>query len=234
MKTYSGHNILKSANMELKMKTNWTMLLVLFLAAQAGFAQTTGSVTVTGTNPAAVSITNTSDSNVSTTVALGTLTPATGGALTSGTFQVRLRSNKGYVLSAQSTTLAFNGLGAAASGDTIALTDIGFGVTAVANTGANVANSGSRTDTVVNKFNYTSGFPAVTNGLTPFVAGTNGTLNDITANTQILSGARISSKGNISTNNNFILVTLGLATLPQYFTPNTDFSTTVTLTVTAP
>ena len=99
-------------------------------------------------------------------------------------------------------------------------------------TGANVATG--HTDTVVSLFNYGSGFPAVSNGLTPFVAGTNATLNDVTANTQILSGSRISAKGNISTNNNFVLLTLGIATLPQYFTPNTGLSTTVTLTIAAP
>lgn len=210
-------------------------MLTLIVAAESVLAQTTGTVTVTGTNPAAVSIVNTSDANISTTMALGALTPATGGAFASGNFQARLRSNKAYVLTAQATALAFNGLGAADNGDTIALADIGFGVTAVANTGANVANSGSRSDAVVTKFDYTaSGFPAASNGLTPFVAGTHGTLNDITANTQILSGSRVSRKGNISTNNNFILVTFGVATLPQYFTPNTDFSTTITLTVTAP
>lgn len=208
--------------------------LAMLVGAEMALAQTTGTVTLTGTNPAAVSITNTSDGTLSTTVALGTLTPATGGTLTSGTFQVRMRSSKAYVLSAQTTALSFNGLGAVDGGTTIAAGDIGFGITTLANTGANVANSGSRTDTVVAKFDYTGGYPAVTNGLTPFVAGTNGTLSDISANTQILSGSRISTKGNISTNNNFILATLGLATLPQYFTPNTDFSATITLTVTAP
>jgi hypothetical protein len=212
-----------------------SVILVLALAAEAGLAQTTGTVTVTGTNPAAVSIVNTSDANISATIALGTLTPATGGAFASGNFQTRLRSNKAYVLSAQATALSFNGLGSADNGDTIALGDIGFGVTAVANTGANVAGGGSRSDAVVAKFDYTaSGFPSPANGLTPFVAGTHGTLNDITSNTQILNGPRISRKGNISTNDNFILVTFGIATLPQYFTPNTDFSTTITLTVTAP
>jgi hypothetical protein len=207
---------------------------LIVMMTQVSFAQTTGTVTVTGSNPAAVSITNTSDSSISTTVALGTLTPATGGALTQGTFQVRLRSNKAYVLSAQATALSFNGLGSTDGGDTIALGDIGFGITALANTGTNVANTGSRTDSVVSLFDRTSGFPSVTNGLTPFVSGTHGTLNNITSNTQLLSGPRISSKGNISTSNNFILATLALATLPQYFTPNTDFSTTVTLTITAP
>ena len=208
--------------------------LAVLVFSEISRAQTTGTVTVTGTNPAAVSVTNASDSALSTTVALGTLTPATGGSLTSGTFQLRLRSSKAYVLSAQTTALSFTGLGSTDGGETIAASDIGFGVTALANTGANVANSGSRTDTIVAKFDYQSGYPAVSNGLTPFASGTNGTLNDVTSNTQVLSGSRISVKGNISTNNNFIVATIGVATLPQYFTPNTDFSATITLTATAP
>ena len=148
------------------------------------------------------------------------------------TVQAHLRSNKAYTLSAQAAALNVTSPGAADGGTAITLSDIGFGVTAIDATGANVTTG--HTDTVVTKFNYSSGFPAVTNGLTPFVSGTNGTLNDVTSSTQILSGSRISAKGNISTNNNFILVTFGIATLPQYFTPNSGFSTTITLTIAAP
>ena len=209
-------------------------VFAILVMIQIAPAQTTGIATVTGTNPAAVSITNTSDANLSTTVALGNLLPTTGGTLTSGTFQIRMRSSKAYVLSAAATALNFNGLGATDGGDTIAATDIGFGITALANTGANVAASGARTDAIVAAFSYTGGFPVVTNGLSPFVGATKATLDDISSNTQILSGSRISTKGNISTNNNFILATIGIATLPQYFTPNTDFSAVITLTVTVP
>ena len=148
------------------------------------------------------------------------------------TVQARLRSNKAYTLSAQAAALNVSSPAAADGGTSITLGDIGFGVTAVDATGANVATG--HTDTIVSLFNYSSGFPAVSNGLTPFAAGTNGTLSDLTSNTQVLSGSRISAKGNISTNNNFVLVTFGVATLPQYFTPNSGFSTTVTLTIAAP
>lgn len=207
----------------------------IFLCTQTCLAQTTGTITVTGTNPTAVSATNTSDSNLSSTIALGTLNPATGSALASGTVQVRLRSNKAYTLSAQATALNFSSPGAADGGSAISMDDIGFGITAVDATGTNVATG--HTDTIVAgapSFDYRSGWPAVSNGLTPFVAGTNATLNSISANTQVLSGSRISAKGNISTNNNFVLVTFGLATLPQYFTPNSGFSSTITLTIAAP
>jgi hypothetical protein len=209
-------------------------VFAILVLAQIAPAQTTGTATVTGTNPAAVSITSTADASLSTTVALGNLLPTTGGTLTAGTFQIRMRSSKAYVLSASATALNFNGLGSTDGGDTIAATDIGFGITALANTGVNVADSGARTDAIVAAFSYTGGYPAVTNGLSPFVGATKATLNDISTNTQILSGSRISTKGNISTDNNFILATIGIATLPQYFTPNTDFSAVITLTVTVP
>jgi hypothetical protein len=212
---------------------NLRLLLVPALLTFPLLGQTAGTITVNGTNPIASSITNTSDATLAATVALGTLTPANDGVLTVSTpVAMRLRSNKAYKVTAQATALTVSGPGADDGGSPITLSDIGFGVTSLVTTGANVATG--HTDTIVSKFNYTSAWPTVTNGLTPFVAGTNGTLNDITADTQILSGSRISAKGNISTNNNFILLSLGVATLPQYFTPNTTFSTTITVTLTIP
>ena len=213
------------------MKTGKLFLFgALFLMfAGAAQAQTSGTITITGTDPEAFSITNTSDATLSATIILGTLTPATGGTLTSGTAQIRLRSNKAYQLTAQATALSFTGAGAADGGASIALSDFGFGIASIDATGANVANATGHT--VVSLFNYDPRSVSVTNGLTPFVPSTHGTLDDITTSTQILSGPRISTQGNISTDNNFILVTLAVATLPQYFTPNSSFSTTVTLTI---
>jgi hypothetical protein len=202
------------------------------LLAINGLAQTTGTITITGSDPDSASITNSSDASLSSTVALGVLTPQTGGTLATSSVAMRLRSNKAYKLSAQATALSVTGAGSADGGSSITLNDIGFGITAIDATGTNIATAHS--DTVAStpaSFDYRSGFPAVTNGLTPFIAGTHSTLNDITANTQILSGSRISAKGNISTNNNFVLVTVGVGTLPQYFTPNSSFSSTVTLTI---
>jgi hypothetical protein len=61
------------------------------------------------------------------------------------------------------------------------------------------------------------------------------TLNDITGTgAQVISGSRISSKGNLATNDNYISVFFGVATLPQFFTPNAGFSSTITLTIAAP
>ena len=70
----------------------------------------------------------------------------------------------------------------------------------------------------------------VTNGMTPFVANTNGTLADIAIPKQLATGSRVSKKGNIQTNNNFLKLTFGVATLPQYFTPTTGFQAVITLT----
>jgi hypothetical protein len=202
---------------------------MLLASAQIGFAQTTGTITVSGTDPEAFSITNTSNAQLSATIVLGTLSPATGGTLINGTTQIRLRSNKEYKLTAQATALNFVGAGSDDGGDPIALTDFGFGISSIDATGANVANSSGHT--IVTLYDYDPRTVSVTNGLTPFVPATHGTLNDITSSTQILSGPRISAVGNISTDNNFILATLVVATLPQYFTPNTSFSTTITLTI---
>jgi hypothetical protein len=203
---------------------------MLLASAQIGFAQTTGTITVSGTDPEAFSITNTSNAQLSATVILGTLNPATGGTLSTGSTQIRLRSNKAYKLSAATTSLSFTSAGSNDGGDPLALTDFGFGISSIDATGANVANSSGHT--IVSLYDYDPRTVSVTNGLTPFVPSTNGTLNDIAGSgAQILSGPRISALGNISTDNNFILVTLAVATLPQYFTPNQGFSTTVTLTI---
>ena len=200
----------------------------LMLAANV-FGQTSGSIVVSGSDPEAISVTNTSDTVLSSTVNLGTLTPTTGSSLVTGSTQIRLRSNKAYTVSAQATSLSFVGAGSANGGSTLALSDIGFGISSTDATGANVANATGHS--VVNLFNYDPSTVAVSNGLTPYASGTHGTLSDLSSSTQIMSGPRISAKGNVSTNNNFVLVTMKMATLPQYFTPNTSFSTTITLTV---
>ena len=144
---------------------------------------------------------------------------------------VRVRSNNQYKLNA-SVVFTNSGPGTVAGGDSIAPSDIGFGITAVASTGANIATG--HTDTLTTKFDYTTttmaSLPNLT-GTTPFVAGTNGTLNDISTSTQVVQGTRISKKGNIITPDNFVKLTFGAATLPQYFTPTTGFQAVITLTV---
>jgi hypothetical protein len=207
------------------------LLAIGTFAAAAAFAQTTGTITVTGNIPDAISLTNSSDGALSTTQALGALTAANNSTLAAITpVDVRIRSNKQYKLNA-SMVLTNAGAGTADGGDSIAATDIGFGIAALDATGSNVA--GPRTDTITPIFNYISTAMSalpVSNGLTPFQAGTNGTLNDIASSTQVVQGNRISTKGNIQTNNNFVKLTFAVATLPQYFTPTTGFQAVITLT----
>ncbi len=215
-----------------KHSLNLLAILALFAPVVAG--QATGTITLSGTLPAACSMTDTSNNSLSTTVALGSLSPAANNTLTTSTVSTRLRSNKAYVLSAQASALTFTGLATTGGGDTLAAGDIAFGITGLTRSGTNVA---AGTDTIVTgppSFDYRGGYPAPTNGLTPFVAGTNGTLNNLASNTQIQSGTRISVKGNNITSNNYVTETFGIALLSQYFTPNTTFSSTITLTLTCP
>lgn len=213
------------------MRINRTFLIAagaVFGLATGAFAQTSGTITVTGTNPEAFSLTNVSEGALSSTIALGTLTPAAGGTLNTNTATIRLRSNKAYKVTAQAGTLSVTGAGSADGGSSIALSDIGFGITATSLTGANVANTGSRTDAIAAGYDVSGGWPAATNGLTPAFTKT---LSNISSATQVLSGTRISSKGNLTTDNNFITATFGASTLPQFFTPNSGFSSVITLTV---
>src|SRR5262245_63899866 len=103
----------------------------LMLFARTALAQTTGTITVTGSTPTDVSVTNTTDGTLTSTVALGSLTPAAGGTLMTSTVQARLRSNKAYTLSAQASALSISSPAAADGGASISLGDIGFGVTAI-------------------------------------------------------------------------------------------------------
>ena len=208
------------------------IILLTALAAGAAFAQSSGTITISGTIPDAVSITSASDAALSTTAVLGALTATNNSTLTQITpVVVRIRSNKQYKLTAVSV---FTNAGASPDdgGSPISPADIGFGITAKDATGTKMATG--HTDTLTAKFDYTTtGFAAlpVTDGLTPFVAGTNGTLNDLTASTQIIQGSRVSKLGNITTQENFLKLTFGAATLPQYFSPTTAFQALVTLTI---
>jgi hypothetical protein len=195
--------------------------------AAAAFAQTNGTVTITGTVPTAISLTHTDNGIVSSTIALGTLNPANDNNLTTGTTGLRIRTNKAYKLEARAV-LTRGTSGSDDGGDKISLADIGFGVTALDATGVNVAND---SHTIATGYDVSTGWPAAANGLTPAFTKT---LGDLTTSTQILSGPRISKKGNIATDNNFVLCTLGVATLPQYFTPEAGFSIAVQLTVSNP
>ena len=214
------------------MKT--TRLLTLSaLAAAAAFAQTTGTITINGSIPDSISITNTSNTLLTATTTLGALVAANTSTLATlaAPVDVRIRSNKQFKLNAVAV-FTNGGAGLDDGGTAMTSSDIGFGITAKDVTGANVVGARGL-DAITGKFNYiatTFGSLTVTNGKTPFVAGTNGTLNDIIASAQMMTGNRISNKGNIQSDDNFMQLSFNAATLPQYFSPTTGFSAVITLT----
>jgi hypothetical protein len=198
---------------------------------------TSGTGTFGGTIPTTFSIANTS--NGSLAAALGTFSTLTIGAGTLNAptaLAFRLRSNATYKLTAQVGSLVGMVDGTASAAGTtlqaIKTGDIGIGFrAAVDRSGASVVNGGgtpTRTDTIVSGFDVTGGWPSITNGHTPAFTKT---LHDIfSTDTQILSGDRISASGDNISSDNFLTVTVGVATLPQYLTPG-DFSGTVTFTI---
>ena len=200
---------------------------------------TSGTGTFGGTVPTTFSISSTS--NGSLAAALGTFSTLTIGknVLSSPTpLAFRLRCNATYKLTAQVGSLVGITDGAASGVSTtlqaIKTGDIGFGFTAAFDrSGLSVVGGGAsptRTDTIVSGFDVTAGWPAVSSGHTPAFTKT---LHDIFAtDTQVLSGDRISASGDNSSSDNFLLVTVGVSTLPQYLTPG-DFSGTVTFTIAA-
>src|SRR5262249_22201193 len=139
-----------------------------------------------------------------------------------------LCSNTAYALSAQVT--ASSGFGSAASGD-ITLSDIGFGLANLSNSGALVSGNPASDATIAGSFgNDPSTASKNSDGVPSFTTS----LNDVaSAATQVLSGPRISKGGDVSSPNNGLLVNTIYAVGPQFFTPTT-FSATVTYTITTP
>jgi hypothetical protein len=200
---------------------------------------TSGTGTFGGTVPTTFSIANTSNGSLAT--ALGTFSTLTIGRNVLSTptpLSFRLRSNAAYKLTAQVGSLV--GItdggpsGVSTTLQAIKTGDIGFGfTTAVDRSGLSVVGGGTsptRTDSIVNGFDVIAGWPSVTTGHTPAFTKT---LHDIyAADTQIMSGDRISASGDNSSGDNFLTVTVGIATLPQYMAPG-DFSGTVMFTIAA-
>jgi len=217
------------------MKRTLLVLAVAILAcAPFVAAQTTGTISLSGNIPEAYSLTSSGGTQiVGATVALGALIPVNNQTLvTNETVVGYLRSNHKYKLSAQVGALT-RGTGSDDGGLAIQLSDIGFGIRGLVATGAQVVNPA--THVVPAGFDYTtSGWPMPVGGLTPFDGTTYKNLGNITgAGQEILGGQRISNKGNITTTDNAVQLTFGFAVLPQYFSPDTGFSTTITLTIAA-
>ncbi|HUQ90222.1 MAG TPA: hypothetical protein VM120_00995 [Bryobacteraceae bacterium] len=197
-------------------------------------------VDYSGTIPTTFAITNTSNGTLTGNLgAFSTLTIGSGTLVTPTVLAFRLRSNAAYKLSANSAVISgiTNGV-ASAAGTTaqgIKTGDIGFGITAaIDQSGASVVDGGgtpTRLDPIVAGYSVIGGWPSVTDGHTPAFTKTLNSFFGV--DTQILSGPRISASGDNSSSDNFLLVTVGLAALPQYLTP-AAFSGTVTFTIAAP
>ena len=145
-----------------------------------------------------------------------------------GTVQLMLRSNTAFNLNAQVT--ASSGWGTAAAGDA-ALTDVGFGIGGLANSGAKVFGDPATGSTITAAFANDPGAAAKDADGEPIFSST---LGDIAASTQVLTGPRISNRGGIGSPNNGMLVDCTYAIGPQFYTPADPVSATVTFTLATP
>ncbi len=221
-----------------------SLAIVLSVTAVVASAQTSGTVTINGSVSKSASIRwwsytalnsevganapNTQNSPLAFTLSLGDVSPTNLNNYAGGRVKMILRSNAAYAVSAQVT--ASSGFGGAA-GD-IALTDIGFGVGNLANSGALVSGDPAGGSAIAGSFgNDPSAAAKDADGVPTFPTS----LNSVAAAaTQVLSGPRISKAGSVSSPNNGLLVDTVYAVGPQYFTPVAAFSATVTYTITTP
>jgi hypothetical protein len=222
--------------MNTRLQKLWIVMLILVPGTL--WAQTGG---FSGAVPDTYSILNTSNATLSGTIgSFGTLTIGQSNLMTAY-LDFRLRSNNPYQLTAQVGSLVnitANARSTTANAvRSITTGDIGFGIISIDKSGANVAGGGGnpiRTDTIVGSNtgpNFSSSsWPSVSNGVVSYHA----TLHDIdTGATQILTGDRISDSGDNSSSDNFLLVRVGVAVLPEYFA-SASFSGTVTFTIAHP
>lgn len=147
-----------------------------------------------------------------------------------GTVQMILRSNAAYDLTAEVTTNT--GFGVLAAGDVV-LSDVGFGVAGLANSGAGTKVFGNPAvdGTVSGTFASNPALASKDVDDEPIFANT---LADVAAPTTIVSGPRISNRGGVNSPNNGLLVNTTLAFGPLFFTPVDPFSATVTFTLATP
>jgi hypothetical protein len=215
---------------------------VLAVAAGTASAQSTGTVTINGSVAKSASIRwwsftalntetgtnspNTQNSPLLFTLNVGDVSPANANNYAGGKVKVILRTNAAYALSAQVT--ASSGFGAA-SGD-LRLSDVGFGLANLANSGALVFGDPATNSVIAGSFgNDPSAAAKNADGVPTFPTS----LSNVSSATQVLSGPRISKGGDVGSPNNGLLVDTVYAIGPQYFTPTT-FSATVTYTITTP
>jgi hypothetical protein len=195
-----------------------------------------GVITFTGNVPAVCWMTDTGNGSLAGALGdFGTLTVGKNVLRVPTPLAIRLRSNAPYKMMVQLSSLVGITDGPASVASTTVQTiktgDIGFGITAVDVSLSRVVGGGTtpvRTDPIAAGFDVRGGWAGNGRGHTPHFTKT---LHDIyAANTLILSGPRISADGDNNSTNNFLTVTVGIATMPQYLT-TVGFSGIVTITV---
>ncbi|MCI0486987.1 MAG: hypothetical protein L0229_10345 [Blastocatellia bacterium] len=148
------------------------------------------------------------------------------------TVPLRLRSNVLYTLRMSAAAMTYGG--GPSDGDSVLLSDIGFGVTsAVRDSGGGVATG---TDTIAAAAGGDPTSPA--NGADNPVTGryeynAGHSLVNYTTNSTIVNGPRIMNAMVPTGNNRGLVVTTVFAIKPQIFTPG-SFATSVTFTVSSP
>lgn len=222
-----------------------SLAIVLSVTAGIASAQTSGTVTVNGSVAKSAAIRWWSytalnsevganapaiqNSPLAFTLSLGDVSPTNTNSYAGGKVMMILRTNAAYAVSAQVT--ANSGFGVAGSGD-ISLSDVGFGVGNLANSGVLVFGDPATNSVIAGAFgNDPSAAVKDADGIPGFATSLN---NVAAAATQVLSGPRISKAGSVSSPNNGLLVNTVYAVGPQFFTPVPAFSATVTYTITTP
>jgi hypothetical protein len=213
-----------------------TAAMITIVATHAASSvSSSGTATFGGTVPTTFNISNINNGSLSGAFgSFGTLVVGNGMLNTPSPVVFRLRSNAPYILTAQVGALVGISDGEADTGSstTIKTGDIGFGFTAaIDQSGGSVAGGGAaptRVDTIAPGFDMRGGWPSASGGRTPVFTKT---LHDIYGqDVQILNGPQISAKGDNSSDDNFITITVGIATLPQYWNAGA-FRGVVTFTI---
>jgi type 1 fimbria pilin len=211
-------------------------LPIIFFAALPTDVLAQGVITFGGTVPAVCWITDVTNGSLAGVLGdFNTLTVGKNILKAPTPLAIRLRSNAPYKVMVQVGSLAgiTDGTGSPRSTTPQAIKtgDIGFGITAVDVSLSRLVGGGTtpiRADPIAAGYDVRGGWPRVSNGHTPGFAKT---LHDIYgADVQLLSGPRISADGDNNSTNNFLTVTVGIVTLPQYLTAG-SFSGVVTFTV---
>ncbi|MCA9752234.1 MAG: hypothetical protein R3B81_05750 [bacterium] len=220
-------------------------LVVASLLPVDAFAQSTGNVNIVGRVDKAAAIRWWSFAPTNSGV--GSNAPATqNGALdfsldvsdvaagnnldsyTGGAVQMMIRSNAPFNLTAQVT--ASSGFGSVAAGD-IALTDVGFGLSGLTNSGPKVFGDPATNSVVSPGF---SADPAVASKDVDEEPIFSATIDDLSGGVQIISGPRVSNRGGVGSPNNGMLIDTSYAIGPQFYSPTDPIQATVTYTLATP